>query len=302
MGRTRRVALAGMAALIGIGLTGCSGSVLFPTQAVLPATLEQAYDEVKDHPESTDLSAPTRAFLSGFDPAAARPSTPRRPIEPRPSALAAERFTLADLAMAARPADGTACSLIADQVGGGKARCAQQGDAALNDDLPAGVPTGSYVVGKAYGDGRMVLLNQPGEGGEMWDAAMHERGHLYATWLCGRADCLNSKFVARGYRDSSSYLASLTEGFAQSWAQCHGARKRSDYVVLACPDVTDVVAAALADKTAAKQDFESAKKAYDESMATYEQQMREYDERGRQIDVLAKVTTGLKAAASPTSS
>ena len=37
-------------------------------------------------------------------------------------------------------------------------------------------------------------------------------------------------------------------------------------------------------------------------MATYEQQMREYDERGRQIDVLAKVSTALKAAASPTSS
>lgn len=277
-------------------LSGCSGSFLFPTEATMPATLEQAYEDAKDKDSPDGLSGPTKVFLSGFDAEAARPSLPRRPAEPRPSATASERFQLTDLAMPARPADGTACSLIATTVGGGKARCADKGDTELDADLPAGVPAGSYVVGKAYGDGRMLLLNQPGEGGQMWDAAMHERGHLLAAWLCGRADCLNDKFVARGYRDSSSYLRSLTEGFAQSWAQCHGARMRTDYVVIKCADVQAVVDAATAEKAAAKQEFEKAKKSYDESLTAYQQKMREYDERCSQVDALAKLADRVKKA------
>ena len=201
--------------------------------------------------------------------------------------------------MPARPADGTACSLIATTVGGGKARCADKGDTELDADLPAGVPAGSYVVGKAYGDGRMLLLNQPGEGGQMWDAAMHERGHLLAAWLCGRADCLNDKFVARGYRDSSSYLRSLTEGFAQSWAQCHGARMRTDYVVIKCADVQGVVDAATAEKAAAKQEFEKAKKSYDESLTAYQQKMREYDDRCSQVDASPSWRTGSRRRRRP---
>lgn len=278
-------------------LSGCSGSFLFPTAATMPATLEQAYDDAKDKDSPDGLSAPTKAFLAGFDAQAARPSMPRRPAEPRPSATASERFQLTELSMATRPADGTACALIASTVGGGKARCADKGDSELGDDLPAGVPAGSYLVGKAYGDGRMILLNQPGEGGQMWDAAMHERGHLFAAWLCGRADCLNDKFVARGYRDSASYLGSLTEGFAQSWAQCHGARMRTDYVVIKCTDVQAVVDAATAEKAAAKKEYEQAKKSYDESLTAYQQKMREYDERCSQVDALAKLADRVKAQA-----
>lgn len=286
-----------------VALTGCSGSVVFPTHGTMPATLEQAYDEVKDKDQnSAVLTGPTRAYLSGFEAAAARPSVPTRPAEPRPSALASERFTLADLAMTTRPADATACPLIAAQVGGGQAHCANKGDSSLADDLPAGVPAGSYVVGKAFGDGRMILLNQPGEGGGMWDAAMHERGHLFAAWLCGRADCLNAKLTARGYKDSASYLGSLTEGFAQSWAQCHGARMRPDYVVITCSDVTAVVAAAQDEKAAAKKDYEAAKKSYDESLVGYQQKMREYDERCHQVDVLQRFGDAVKAQASATSS
>jgi hypothetical protein len=286
-----------------VALTGCSGSVVFPTQATMPATLEQAYDEVKDKDQnSADISGPTRAYLTGFEAAAARPSVPSRPAEPRPSVLASERFALTELAMPRRPADATSCTLIAAQVGGGQAQCANKGDISLADDLPAGVPAGSYVVGKAFGDGRMILLNQPGEGGDMWDAAMHERGHLFATWLCGRADCLNAKLVARGYKESASYLSSLTEGFAQSWAQCNGARMRPDYVVINCTDITAVVTLAQDEKAAAKKDYEAAKKSYDESLVGYQQKMREYDERCHQVDVLQRFGDAVKAQASATSS
>lgn len=284
-----KLATAALTTLAVISLSGCSGSVLFPARAVLPATLDEAYHEVQGKGESAEFSDPTRAFLTGFDPASARPTPPTRPIEPRPSALASERFTLADLGMPTRASDATDCTVIAAEVGGGNATCAEKGEAALADALPPGVPAGSYVVGKAFGDGRMILLNQRGEGGEMWDAAMHERGHLLASWLCGRADCLNNKLVNRGYKDSVSYLGSLTEGFAQSWAQCNGARKRSDYVAIKCTDIDAVVAAATDEKTAAKRDFEQAKKSYDEALASYQEQVHRYDDRLRQIDVLQRV-------------
>lgn len=277
-----------VAAAAVVASSGCSGSRFFPTQAVMPATLDQTYDEVKDKDPAADVSESSAAFLAGFDADAARPTKPTPPTEPRPSTLASERFTLADLAMPTRPADATACTLIAAQVGGGQARCAEKGDAALSDSLPAGVPAGSYVVGKAYGDGRMVLLDQPGDGGEMWDAAMHERGHLLATWLCGRADCLNAKFVSRGYRDSPAYLGSITEGFAQSWAQCNGAKQRSDYVILKCPDVTAVVAEAQREKAAAKKDYEEAKKAYDSSVSDYQARLRDYDKKNQEIDAVQR--------------
>ena len=305
MGRNNWWRVAATAAMATAALSGCAGSALFPAKATLPATLEEAYAEVQGKDvAATDvasLSGPTRAFLTGFDEAAARPTPPTRPTEPRPSALATERFALPDLAMSTRPADGTACALIATQVGGAQAECAAKGDSALADELPEGVPAGSYVVGKAYGDGRIILLNQPGEGGEMWDAAMHERGHLLAAWLCGRADCLNAKIQARGYRDSSSYLGSLTEGFAQSWAQCHGARTRADYTIVKCPDVAAVVAAAEEEKAAAKRDYDAAKKTYDDAMANYQQKVREYDERGRQVEVLKRFGSKVTAAASATS-
>lgn len=292
-----RVAAALMTALAVASVAGCGGSMVFPTGATLPATLDQAYDELQARGADAEPSEPTRVFLTAFDPAAARPSVPVRPTEPRPSALAAERFALANLQMSDRPAAGTACSTIAAGVGGEQARCAEKGDAALSDALPAGVPTGSYLVGKAYADGRMVLLDQPGEGEAMWDAAMHERGHLLAAWLCGRADCLNPRLVARGYRDSAAYLGSLTEGFAQSWAQCHGAARRTDYVVIPCGDVQSIVDVATAEKTTAKKDYDAAKATYDEALARFQQGMRDYDERLRRIDALTKAADRIKSQA-----
>ena len=95
----------------------------------MPASWEQAYAEVRDRdPATTQVSAPTRLFLTGVDPLRDKPRMPVRPTEPRPRLLAKDPFPLAPLRMPKRPPDGTACATIAAAVGGPKARCGSAAD------------------------------------------------------------------------------------------------------------------------------------------------------------------------------
>ncbi len=295
------VVAASVAALSGCaGSPVLSGSPLFPAAATMPASWDEAYAEVKDKDvDSAQLSESTRLYLMGFDPLTEKPQLPVRPEEPRATGAAAERFALAPLTLAQRPAAGTSCAVIAAGVGGEKARCGKANDDELSGDLPKDVPEGAFVVGRAFGDGHMVILDRPGDGARMWDAAMHERGHLYAAWLCGRADCLDEAFVKRGYAPSTRYLSSLTEAFAQAWAECHGAPARPEYKRLKCSDVEAVTAEAEAAKKVAKEQYAKKTAQFREDLSDYYSRMDAFDRRTTEHEALARFAERVRANQAP---
>lgn len=289
--------LAAVGALLTVTvLTGCTGSALFPEKATMPSSREQAYQEIVNKgDDDTEVTESTRLYLSGFDPAVERPASMTAPVQPVPSPLAAELFPMPDLAMPDRPTGAVTCAAIASATGGAKARCASRTDPEMAN-LPQGTPSDGFVVGRAYPDGRMFLLDRPGHSGEMWDTGMHERGHLLATWLCGQMDCLNAKFEARGHAEKPDYLNSLAEAFAQSWAECQGAQRLTMYRRLPCSDVEAVVTEATKEKKIAKENDQRRKAAYDSAQKMYREKESERDRITRQVEVIERFTERAKSA------
>lgn len=261
----------------------------------MPATREQAYEDIRNNNDDPDRATDsTRLFLSGFDPTNDLPKRPVRPLAPRKPALAEERFAMPELAMAKPPTAGTACQNIATAVGGPKAKCVNKSHPDFQAQRPAGVSSDWTLYGLAYSDGRIYILDQPAKTKLMWDVTMHERAHVYAGWLCGRADCLNPKFEARGHAERSNYHGSLAEAFAQSWAECHGAARVPEYRSLPCADVEAVIKEAVEEKKKAKEKYDKDRQTFSQDMAKYDEESKNLEKRRVEHSVLVRAHSKMK--------